>query len=223
MGEGVGAGENGSNGSWGSLESELERVPAVEKVRVIGDVAPRAIHVVARPTRRATQVASDVCSVVIATTPHSVDPRIVSVVQLDDDGPSISSSRPSRLVLDSVVVATKQASGWVKVRLQLPNGEICEGSAPASATRTDRARAAIDAVLQALEETLEQMDARVEIDKTILSPAGAEDLVLLRGTFFDRRRPRPISGSATVADDTATAAARAVLAALNRHLRFAGD
>lgn len=210
----------GLDGPWGALESELQRVAAVEKVRVLGETAPSAIHIVASPVRRATQVAEDVCSVVIATTPHSVDPGIVSVVQLDDAPGAFPRANP-RPVLDSVVVASKQGSGWVKLRLLLPNGEIREGTASASPTRQDRARAAVDALLQALEGTLDEMEARVEIDKTILSPPGAEDLVLLRGTFFDKNRPRRISGSASVVDDTATAAARALLDAMNRHLRFA--
>lgn len=218
MGEDEVAGGGALEGSWGPLEDELQRVIAVEKVRVLGDDAPSAIHVLARPSRRPDEVALDVVSVVLATTPHSVDPGIVSIVQLDEEAPS--SRGPARVLLDSVVIATRQGSGWVKLRLRLPNGEIREGSAPASPTREDRARAAVDALLQALEDVLEDMDARVEIDNTIVSPPGAEDLVLLRGTFFERNRPRPVSGSASVVDDTATAAARAVLDALNRHLRF---
>ncbi len=206
---------------WTRLEETLREVPSVERVRVIGHTSPSEIHVLASSTRPAKEIARDVHSLASKTLDQEVDSRIVSVVQLDDaDMRNNNTPRPARPILDSVVVATKRKEGWVKLRLRSPNGTVFEGSAPATATREGRAYAATTALLQALESVLAEMGAHVELENVILYPAGADGLVLIQGTFVDRAQRRPVSGTAFIVDDAATAAARALLDALNRQLRF---
>ena len=202
---------------WSELESALLRVAAVQKARVIGNGTPEEIHVLADDSRPAKQIAKDVHEVVTDALDTKIDPRIVSVVQLEEDGERPRSPRP---ILDSVVVASKQQSGWVRLRLRLPDGEIVEGAAAATGTREGRAKAAVTALLQALERVLQDMGARVELEKVELYPAGNDGLVLIQVAYSDGTRRIPLSGTASVVDDAATAAARALLDALNRQFRF---
>ena len=172
---------------WDALERALQRVPGVEKARVIGNGIPQEIHVLATGTRPAKQIAKDVHSVVAGALDEAIDPRIVSVVQLDEEEVR-QSGRCPRPVLDSVVVATKQQAGWVRLRLRLPNGDITEGAAAAGATREGRAKAAATALLQALERVFQEMDVRVELEKVVLYPAGNDGLVLIQAVFSDSSR-----------------------------------
>ena len=125
---------------------------------------------------------------------------------------------PARIVLDSVVVATKRDAGWVKVRVRAADGELLESAASGLPTKEGRAAAAADALLGAIESVLARMSLRVELGRPIVSPAGTPDLVVVEGALFDGDRVIRISGSAFVDDDVASATARAVLDALNRHL-----
>lgn len=206
-----------SAAQWNDLESAMERVEAVEKARVIGTQTPEEIHVLAAGTRLAKEIAKEVHAVVTDALDTKIDPRIVSVVQLEGD---LDRSRCPRPILDSVVVASKQETGWVRLRLRLPNGDIAEGSAAAGGTREGRAKAAATALLQALERVLQDMGASVALEKVELYPAGSDGLVLIQIVYSDSSRRVPLSGTASVVDDAATAAARALLDALNRQFRF---
>ncbi len=206
---------------WAALESELRRITAVEKARVVGPGIPAAIHVVAGGAREPSDVRRDVVSVVIATTGRVIDPAIVSVVPVRPQ--SNGAAANARAALDAVVVATKQDSGWVKLRLRLPDGTIREGSTRAASTPEERAAAAVSAVIDALASQLEDAGIRIEMDAPALYPMGLETLLVVRGSLLEHHHRRRISGSAFVIDDTATAAARATLDALNRHLRLRGD
>jgi len=212
--------ESADGSSWIQLEETLQEVPSVERVRVIGDPSPSEIHVLASSARPAKEIARDIHSLASKTLDEDMDSRIVSVVQLDDEHVASKPPRSARPILDSVVVATRQHEGWVKLRLRMPDGTIFEGSAPATSTRESRAYAATSALLQALESVLSEMGAHVEMENVTLYPAGTDGLVLIQGTFVDRAQRRPVSGTAFVVDDAASAAARALLDALNRQLRF---
>ena len=229
-----------SKGRATHFEQDLKKIAGVKHARVIGDPIPSEIHLVASSTRPPKQLVRDVQSLAAAAYDMKLDHRIVSIVQQEDaepdqpkvagqtlpDQPDTPDQRAeadlARPILDSVVVASKGASGWVKLRVQVPNGEICEGTAPAFASREARARGSAIALLHALEKPLERMGAHVELGRISLYPDGEHPIVLLQATFFERDKATPITGSAMVVDDAATAAARALLQALNRKLRFDG-
>ncbi len=69
------------------FEEELTRVGGVRRVRVIGDDQPTEIHVVATFDRTPKQLVRDVQSLAAAAFGFTIDHRIVSVVQLDDQEP----------------------------------------------------------------------------------------------------------------------------------------
>jgi hypothetical protein len=154
----------------------------------------------------------------------AIDHRIVSVVQLGDERPTeISETSTPRVahhrpILESVSFVTRGHSGQVEVNLRWPTGEETAGSCEAGSSRDARARAAVTALLEALDPALLAIQARVDLEHVIIHPIGSSDSVLIRATFYEGRIPTPVIGSALVNDDIATAAVRALLHAINRKL-----
>jgi hypothetical protein len=217
------------------LEEDLRRVPGIKSARIVGDEAPTEIHIVAGSDRAPKQLVRDVQSLAQAGFGVAIDHRIVSVVQLDDEAPAEAEDRTINLdsdgappppparshrpLLERVVFATKGTSGWVKVALRWPDGEITEGAGPAAGSREARARGATLATLNALEPVLTSMGASLEIDHVIVHRVGQSDAILVRALFYDGSSSTAVVGSAVVEDDVATAAVRALLHAINRKLR----
>jgi hypothetical protein len=206
-----------------NLEADLARVAGVSSARVVGDDVPREIHVVANSERPPKQVVRDVQSLAAARFGISIDHRIVSVVQLDDQialepSPQIEEDQ-GRLVIDRVVFASKGLSGWVRVGLRWPDGEVTEGAGVAGATRESRARGASLAVQQALDPMLTANDFSLDVDQVLIAQLGVEDTVTVKLMWHEGRRSTALVGSALIVDDVASATVRAFLQAINRKLR----
>jgi hypothetical protein len=207
-----------------NLEADLARVAGVSSARVVGDDTPREIHVVATAERPPKQVVRDVQSLAAARFGISIDHRIVSVVQLDEqvslDAPGQEEEEEAgRLVIDRVVFASKGHSGWVRVGLRWPDGEVTEGAGVAGSTRESRARGASLAVQQALEPMLTTNDVSLDVDQVLIAQLGVEDSVTVKLMWHEGRRSTALVGSALIDDDVASATVRAFLQAINRKLR----
>jgi hypothetical protein len=207
-----------------NLEADLARVAGVSSARVVGDDTPREIHVVATAERPPKQVVRDVQSLAAARFGISIDHRIVSVVQLDDqvtlEAPGQEEEEEAgRLIIDRVVFASKGHSGWVRVGLRWPDGEVTEGAGVAGSTRESRARGASLAVQQALEPMLTTNDVSLDVDQVLIAQLGVEDSVTVKLMWHEGRRSTALVGSALIDDDVASATVRAFLQAINRKLR----
>jgi hypothetical protein len=210
------------------LEEEIVRIPGVQSVRIVGGDHPSEIHVVATPDRSPKQVVRDVQSLASAGFGIPIDHRIVSVVQLEaprppdpvvEPAPSAAPEREhARPIVDSIVVAHKSEGGWVRVVLKWPDGASTEGAIAAGTTREIRARAAAFAVARAIEEPLAQKGAKLDIDQVVIDRLGSSDSVHVRATYFENGSTVPVTGSALIYDDAATAAVHALLHAVNRKL-----
>ena len=218
------------------LEEDLQRVPGVRNARVVGVESPSEIHIVATPERSPKQVVRDVQSLASAGFGLTIDHRIVSVVQLADDAPAAAPETPIALeetpvptadaddddrrpVLESVVLASKGASGWVKVTLKWPDGSTTEGAGATTATREARARGATIALLRALEPALSSGGAKLDVEQVLIHRIGSGECVLVRGLYSVNGSNVPVVGSALIHDDVASAAVRALLHAINRKLQ----
>jgi hypothetical protein len=234
------------------LQEELQRIPAVQSARVIGNDQPSEIHIVATGERSAKQLVRDVQSLSAAGFGMTIDHRIVSIVQLEGrDGGSIEELEPApgsdddteseaaaedvpeapfppgdgwgpeageRPMLERIVQANAAGSGWVKVALQWPSGDITEGVGVSGASREARARGAAAALLQALRPRLEARGARIDVEHVVLHRMGAAETVVVRATFYGRGGSSPLVGVALLHDDAASATVRALLHAVNRKL-----
>ncbi len=217
---------------WSRLEADLKKVAGVRSARVIGaNGAPSEIHIVSTSTRAPKQVVRDVQSLATAGFGMQIDHRIVSIVQLDeplepDPPPAPESEEASengrnghRPVLERVVLASRGESGWVKVALKWPDGQMTEGASAAGASREARARGATTALMQAMKPVLEDHQTAVEVDQVVVQRIGSNDSVVVRAIYYENGASVPVIGSALVHDDVATASVCAMLQALNRKLQ----
>ena len=200
------------------LEEELTRIQGVRTARVVGGDSPTEIHVVTEGDRPPKQVVRDVQSLATAGFGMKIDHRIVSVVQLDSAEAATRGEEANRPILERVVFATKGSSGWVKVALKWPDGEITEGTLTVGGTRDTRARAAVRALQQALEPALSKRNAAVDVDQVLIQRVGGNESVIVHAQYSAPGSTTPLVGSAIIHDDIATASVRALLHALNRKL-----
>jgi hypothetical protein len=230
------------------LQEELQRIPAVRSARVIGNDQPTEIHIVAGPERSAKQLVRDVQSLSTAGFGMTIDHRIVSVVQLEDEDliqgdrstsieadevterAEVAAEEPrvedvgeaepgERPMVERIVQANAAGGGWVKVALQWPGGEITEGVGVSGASCEARARGAAAALLQALRPRLEPGGARVDVEHVVLHRMGQAETVVVRATYYGRQGASALAGVALLHDDAASATVRALLHALNRKLQ----
>lgn len=205
------------------VENDLLRIPGVMSASVVGDEAPKEIHIVATSERSAKQIVRDVQSLTSARFGLSIDHRIVSVVQLGENQLRSAESDPTedqRPLINQVVFASKGNTGWVKVTLQWPNGELTEGAETAGVTRESRARGAAMAVRRALDSWLAKNNAALDVEDVIMQQLGTSDSVTIRLMIHEEGGSTALVGSALVYDDIATAAVHATLHALNRKFRL---
>jgi hypothetical protein len=213
-----------------ALEQDLVRIMGVTSARVVGDDSPREVHVVASAARPPKQVVRDVQSLAAARFGISIDHRIVSVVQMDEEAQSpaatdgahdaeVDTGEDRRPALDRIVVASRGDTGWVRVGLRWPDGEVTEGAGAAGATRDARARGSVNAVHQALEPLLASRNIALDLEHLLISPMGSSDSVIVKLGWHENGNATTLVGSALIEDDVASATVRAMLQALNRKLR----
>ena len=210
-----------------ALEQDLVRIMGVSSARVVGDGAPREVHVVASSSRPPKQVVRDVQSLAAARFGITIDHRIVSVVQMDEEKPQEAGIHSAdadpaddrRPAVDRVVFATRGDTGWIRVGLRWPDGEVTEGAGAAGATRDARARGAVNAVHQALEPLLASRNVSLDLEHLLISPMGSNDSVVVKLGWHESGNSTTLIGSALVEDDIASATVRSMLQAVNRKLR----
>lgn len=200
------------------LEDDLEKIQGVTGVRVVGEERPTEIHVVATGGRAAKQIVRDVQSLTTTNLGEPIDHRIVSVVQLDEAPPIASTNgHAHRAILEQVVTASKGPDGWVRVTLRMPDATRAEGAVMAGPSRDERARGAVWATVRALKGRLDGLGARLDVENIAIAHEGPA-AVHVRANMLSGGSKTLLMGSAAIEDDVATAAARALLHALNRKL-----
>ncbi len=208
------------------LEQELSKISGVRSVRVVGGARPSEIHVVAGRARSPKQIVRDVQSLAVAGFGVSIDHRIVSVVQLDDESVPATTTRqngavppPGRPVVESVRLNAEGSAKTVHVALAWPDGGRTQGTATAGTSRELQARAAMQATVEALAPALDARDMRVEVEHAFLQAMGADEAVVVKATVYEGNEPTPVTGAVLVEDEVVSAGVRALLHAVNRKLR----
>ena len=201
------------------LEDGLKKIPGVAGVKVVGHDQPTEIHVIATPGRSPKQLVRDVQSLAAAGFGFAIDHRIVSVVQVSETAPSTNGHRPPRILIDRVEVTKGRDSEWVKVILSHPSGDVTEGSCTGGGSRPARGKAAVIATLRALEPTLADRRASVDLESLTIQRVDAADIVCVRAAFYEGGVGISLLGSASIEDDISSASIKALLQALNRKLQ----
>ena len=207
------------------LEQELSKISGVRSVRVVGGARPSEIHVVAGHTRSPKQIVRDVQSLAVAGFGVSIDHRIVSVVQLDDDTPGqavprlVAAPVPGRPIVESVLLSAEGPTKSVRVTLVWPGDERTQGTTRAGTSRELQARAAMQSTVDALAPALDAGGTRVEIEHVFLQAMGADEAVVVKATVYEGDEQTAVTGAVLVENDVVNAAVRALLHAVNRKLR----
>jgi hypothetical protein len=195
-------------------------------VRVVGGARPSEIHVVAGRTRSPKQIVRDVQSLAVAGFGVSIDHRIVSVVQIDEetqplaDGPQRARlPAPGRPVIESVRTKVEEETRSIHVVLRWPEGMRTEGNTLAGTSRELQARAAMEATVDALAPALKARFLRVEVEHAFLQPMGRDEAIVVKATVYEGDEVTPVTGAVLVEDEVAGAGVRALLHAVNRKLR----
>lgn len=207
------------------FESDLGKVPGVKSARVVGNGEPSEIHIVASSERTPKQLVRDVQSLAMAGYQLSIDHRIVSVVQLEDDKDEAVAatngnvSRGSRPIITYIISVNDEYGRRVDLGIKWPDGTTSGGVGQLGASRQGRARAGADAMVQAVNARLTKAGMSADLDHVFLVAAsdGAE-VVTVRLSLSEGGRYQMLLGSANSDGDLVAGAARATLHALNRKL-----
>jgi len=213
--------------SFVGFEQELSKITDVRSVRVVGGARPSEIHVVAGKARSPKQIVRDVQSLAVAGFGVSIDHRIVSVVQIDEDSVGQSSPRsrlargpqPGRPLVESVHTSVEGANRVVRVILGWPEGVRSEGNASSGTSRELQARAAMEATVEALAPALAVRSMRVEVEHAFVQAMGRDEAVVVKATVYEGDEATSVTGAVLVDDEVASAGVRALLHAINRKLR----
>lgn len=209
------------------FEQELSKITGVRSVRVVGGARPSEIHVVAGRARSPKQIVRDVQSLAVAGFGVSIDHRIVSVVQIDEEPlparPSPDRARlqaPGRPIVESVQSNAQGDKRSIHVVLGWPEGARTEGRAKSGTSRELQARAAMEATVEALAPALTVRSMRVEVEHALLQPMGRDEAIVVKATVYEGDEVTPVTGAVLVEDEVAAAGVRALLHAVNRKLRL---
>lgn len=213
--------------SYVGFEQELSKITGVRSVRVVGGARPSEIHVVAGKARSPKQIVRDVQSLAVAGFGVSIDHRIVSVVQIDEDSVGQSSPRsrlargpqPGRPLVESVHTSVEGANRVVRVILGWPEGVRSEGNASSGTSRELQARAAMEATVEALAPALAVRSMRIEVEHAFVQAMGRDEAVVVKATVYEGDEATGVTGAVLVDDEVASAGVRALLHAINRKLR----
>jgi hypothetical protein len=207
------------------FEQELSKINGVRNVKVVGGARPSEIHVIAGNTRSPKQIVRDVQSLAVAGFGVSIDHRIVSVVQIDEEPdappPSNDGARvpsPGRPLVESVRSNIEGDKRSIHVILGWAEGVRTEGRAKSGTSRELQARAAMEATIEALAPILDGRSMRIEVEHTFLQAMGRDEAVVLRATVYEGDEVTPVTGAVLVDDEVAPAGVKALLHAINRKL-----
>lgn len=196
---------------YAELEETLCRLNSVDAVRVIGDNgAISEVHVLASPGKPAKQVVRDVQSLAMASFGVTVDRRVVSVVQIENEELG-KSDRPSVVEISE---APEGARNTVNVTLAWRN-ELFVGEAIGPAGATARLRTIGEATLAAMESAIGE-DTAFALGALESPTVGSREVAVAQIVMFTGGEERVLVGSALVGADGAQSAVRAVLDAINR-------
>ncbi|MEP6761133.1 MAG: hypothetical protein ABJA93_07180 [Sporichthyaceae bacterium] len=209
------------------LEDALRQIPGVRAASVVTgpDAVPTEVHVLASPGKAAKQVVRDVLSLAMAQYDIDIDHRIVSVVQIGEDEPTLevvrpiaedAEAHPTRPAITAIMMRT--SGGVIEATVSLAVGEtLFEGLAEGAAGLSHRTRLVAVATLDAVNKLLGQP---CEVESSVVLPIGDRDVaVTVLALMVPRTGEQILTGSAAVrGGDEAEAVARSVLAALNRQL-----
>lgn len=220
-----------------AVEDALRRIPEVRAARIVADGTgrPVEVHILATTGKAPKQLVRDVQSVAIASAGVEFDHRIVSVVQLEDEGMASSSTSPTteqgtngsssggvatlvdRVVVDNVLVARQGLRAHATVTLRRGDVSVV-GNADGTIAMTTRHRIVAEACLNAL-RLLEPAAVNMAVEFVGVQSLGDRRVGFVTLILVAPPHEELLAGVAPVHGNVdEEAVARAVLDATNRRL-----
>lgn len=210
------------------MHDEFGRIPGVLRCRVVlgVDDRPREIHLVTDTRKPPQYFVRDVEAVALAYYDWSIDRRIVSVAQLEEDDARdvVEAARAATAPTDPSAprpaltsISTDLTPTEARVTVDLAIGPAAHrGEARGPAVGAQRPRIVAEAAVAALVELL---DVACSVHHAAVVPAGEQRVaVAVVGVTIPRLGEQVLTGSALVRGDEWEAVVRSVLAAVNRRL-----
>ncbi|NLU35408.1 MAG: hypothetical protein GXX01_00045 [Clostridiales bacterium] len=198
-----------------SYQNLLNKIPGVINTKVVANEEgkPTEIHVLADLSRGPKQIVRDVQSALLASYNLSVDHKIISVAQIEDNNIGV---RESRLAIESIQIYSK--SGKIEACILLKKDEqLYEGIAVGGNSSKARMRVISEAVLRAIHRYLKQ-DFIFILSDVIRVNLTDQEVIVVSITHLTDKGEEYLSGSAFIKNDEDEAVVKATLNALNRRL-----
>lgn len=179
------------------------------------------VTLVATRERGAKEIVRDVQSLAAAGFGFSIDHRSISIEWDDQQEKTAPEAKGTvaRPLIAWINVSSEPRGGRVDVGLRWMGKETTGGSTfPLSTGRAARGLAAANAVANALKPRLIERGHKLVLETSQEIMIAGRLWMLVAGVYDDGSGGRPMLGSALVEDDSATAAARALLDGVNRSL-----
>ena len=219
-----------------AVEDALRRIPEVRAARIVADDTgrPVEVHILATTGKAPKQLVRDVQSVAIASAGVEFDHRIVSVVQLEDEGSASSAPATAaqgdngssaaavatlvdRVVVDNVLVVRQGLRARATVTLRRGEASVV-GNADGTIAMTTRHRIVADACLNAL-RLLEPLAVNMAVEFVGVESLGSRRVSMVTVILVAPPHEELLAGVAPVHGNVdEEAVARAVLDATNRRL-----
>lgn len=195
------------------VEAALGSVPGVLASRLVPgyDRPVDELHVLSGLDKSPKQIVRDICSMLMAKYGLTIDHRVVSVVQLDEDE-AVADGR--RVVISRVAVEQRGLAVEVHVNLTTSDREL-EGSSEGPSSTAGRRRTAARATLEAVRPLLGQHRV-VEVEGADVPEVLGREVAISLVHFHTVKGDYTVCGSAMVRNDEHEAIARSVLDAVNR-------
>jgi hypothetical protein len=194
----------------------LNKIPGVINTKMIlnQDGHLTEIHVLSDLSRGPKQIVRDVQSALLASYDLSIDHKIISVAQVEDDNIGI---RDHRLAIDSVQVHSRL--GKVEAFVLLKKGDqIYEGTAVGGNSAKGRLLVIAEATLQAIHKYLNKSFLFVLSDVIRINLA-ERNAIVISILHFTNQGEEYLSGSAFIRNnDDIETVVKATLNAVNRRL-----
>lgn len=131
-----------------AVERELCRIPEVRAARIVADDSGQLVevHILATTGKAAKQLVRDVQSVAITSSGVDIDHRIVSIVQLEEDGSTATAPAAAATTTAAAAESSESEAGAGT------NGHAGPAAASSSSSTTPANRVIVDSVLVAKHE-----------------------------------------------------------------------
>lgn len=193
----------------------LKKIPGIINTRIIvgDDGKLTEIHVLSDLSRGPKQIVRDIQSALLVSYNLSVDHKIISVAQVEDNNFGI---RDFRLKIDSIQIFSR--SGKIEARVLLKkNDQIYEGTAVGGNSDKGRLRVVAEATQHAIHQFLKKdfLFVLTDVVRFSLAERRAIGVSILH---FTKQGEEYLSGSAFIHNDENETVVKATLNAVNRRL-----